>query len=121
MLTPLPVHEFDFDATLRRLGGVAVVIFTSPWCGACRAVKRALSQLECDTLAREGTSSALHLLEVDAGESAGLTADLEVFHLPAMFVFKDAEFHGALHAPPRADALARALVDLLAAPRQEPP
>lgn len=116
-----PVHELDFDATLRRLGGVCVVVFTSPWCGACKAAKRALASLTEAALAPAGAVGPLHLLEVDAGESAGLTADLEVFHLPALFVYKRGEFHAPLQAPLRVDALARALTEVLAAPPQEPP
>ncbi len=118
---PQPVHELDFDATLRRLGGVALVLFTSPFCGACKAATRALAGLTEAALAPAGATGPLHLLVVDAGESAGLTADLEVFHLPAIFVYQRGEFHGALHAPLREDALSRALAELLAAPPAEPP
>ncbi|MCB9755224.1 MAG: thioredoxin family protein [Myxococcales bacterium] len=107
---------------MRRLGGVALVIITSQWCGACKLVKRALASVDDEALASAGLEpDALHLLELDAVESAGLVADLEVFHLPSMFVYRDGEYHAPLHAPARADALVDALARALAAPPVEPP
>ena len=112
-----PLHELDFYGELAREAGPAVVVFTTPFCGSCKAVKAALALAQEAGKLPEGT----RLYEVDAGESAGLTADLEVFHVPSLFLYRSDEFHAPIHAPPTAGALADAVQAAIAAPPQTPP
>jgi thiol-disulfide isomerase/thioredoxin len=94
-------------------GGDVVLLITSPFCGACKAMRRAVAELPAGIVDR--------ILEADAGASPGLVADLEVFHLPALFLFRDGAFHRAIEAPPRAAALLAALAEAKAGPAREPP
>ncbi len=112
-----PLHELDLPRVLARSPGLALLLFTTPGCGACRAVRAALEHA-----AREGLlPDDLALYELDAGESAGLAADLEVFHLPSLFLFRGDELHAPVHAPPTAGALARAIEVAAAGPARDLP
>ncbi len=102
-----PVDDHDVFQRLATAGD-ALLVITSPFCGACRAMLRALERLPPGTVDRAFIA--------DAGDSSGLVADLEVFHLPALFLFRDGDFHRPIEAPPQVSALVRALAEARAAP-----
>ena len=99
---------------MAKVRGVALVCFTQAGCGTCRHVKTVLENMAT-------AEPALQVFEVRADEESALAREFDVFHLPALFVYLDGEFHAPLHAEPRADALRAALADVIAAPAQEPP
>ncbi|KTS77381.1 thioredoxin [Pseudomonas oryzihabitans] len=90
------------DAVLLAAAGRSLLIFTSAGCSTCR-------------LAREVLPKALlpvdRLYWVDAERSGGLVQRYGVFHLPALFLVRDGEFFGAVHAPLREAPLAAAILD----------
>lgn len=106
-----PLEEIDDHNVHARLRSAsdALVVLTSPFCGACRAMLRALAELSAERVPT--------ILVADVGESPGLAADLEVHHLPALFLFRDGALHRPIEAPPRAPALLAAVV----AAREAPP
>ncbi len=107
------VGQAGFHQDMEKRAGVSLVVFTQVSCGACRALKTVLDDA--------APSPVAHLLEVDALDAAALTAEYDVFHLPAMFVFVHGVFQGPLHAAPNATALQHALDQLLSQPPQDPP
>lgn len=109
--TPLTQH--DYYATLEAQPGRALVVLTSPGCGACRRVKAELLRLAPERAPR--------LFEVDVSESPGVAQALEVFHLPALFLYVDGEFHAPIHAQARAPDLAAAISVAAGNPAQEEP
>lgn len=108
------LDQFDFHHRLEELPGVSLVIFTGPACGACKRLKRVL---EGEPLLFED----LHLFEVDAQRDMALTREFGVFHLPAMFLYRDGTFHRELHSEALAGKLRSAIDTALAAPSQEAP
>ncbi|MCB9762942.1 MAG: thioredoxin family protein [Alphaproteobacteria bacterium] len=106
-----PLTRFNYHETLEQTPGPALVVITSRGCGACRAVKRALVAMR----------EPIALFEVDAGQSPGVAAALEVFHLPAMFLYVDGAFHAPIHAEARAERLREAIHAAAAGPAQEEP
>ena len=108
------LDQFDFHHRLEQLPGVSLVIFTGPACGACKRLKRVLTG---EPLLFEG----VHLFEVDAQRDMALTREFGVFHLPAMFLYRDGAFHCELHSEAVAGKLRRAVDTALAAPPQEAP
>lgn len=107
-----PLHAFD----LRRLEtapGLSLLVVTSVACGACRAIRRAIGELSDGVVDR--------VFEVDAGESPGLVADLEIFHLPALFLYVDGDYHAPVHSEPLPGPLARAITAARLGPAQSPP
>lgn len=108
------ISEFDFYAQLAGQAGLMLLIFTAPGCRSCRVMKGLLREYE---LIRED----LQAWEVDAVENAGLVREYEVFHLPAMFLFRDGHYWRPIETEARAPALHRAVQDALALPPLEPP
>jgi hypothetical protein len=112
---PLPqLDQFEFHHRLARTPGVAIVIFTSRGCASCRAWKPVLADYRRRQLETQ-------VYEVDAERDLALTREFAVFHLPALFLYVNGRFHGALHCVAQADALHAAIEAALAAPAQEPP
>ena len=63
----------------------------------------------------------LQVFEVDAGEDLALTREFEVFHLPAMFLFRDGEYHCELHSEAQPQRLRAEIDEALAGSAQEAP
>jgi len=105
--------EGAFHARLAATSGIAAVLFSAPHCGACRTWKRLLP----DALA----GVADHVFEVDVGEATGIARYYGIFHLPAVTLYRDGQFHAELQCEARTAAIREAAVRLLAeAAREEP-
>lgn len=85
----LELTDFDIDQQLLALGGVSLVVFISVGCSSCRWARARLPELELPID---------RLCWVDAGDNGGAVQRYQVFHLPALFVVRDGEFHGALQS-----------------------
>ncbi|NWG38556.1 MAG: thioredoxin family protein [Hydrogenophilaceae bacterium] len=105
--------EFDFHARMAATGGIALVMFSGPDCGACRRMEKHLPQWLSDY--------ADHFYKVDVQRSTALARAYEVFHLPALFVFVDGHYHGPLHAEAAPAPLIAALGKLISEPAREEP
>ena len=97
------LDEFTLHKRLAEQPGVSLVLFTSPACGACRSVERLLPS---------AAPATARLFKVDVRQAQALARAYEVFHLPALFLFRDGRYHAAL---------GRALAEALARPAQEEP
>ena len=82
-MTLRALHGLDVIRTLHGAQGTHLLLLTSPACGACAAVRRALAGME--------PIAGLHALEVEAASAPGLVEELEVFHLPAIWLWRDGE------------------------------
>jgi hypothetical protein len=106
------LSDLDADHRLLDLSGTSLVIFTSTGCASCRWAREHLP----------GAGLPVErLCWIDAGNNGGLVQRYEVFHLPALFVVRDGNFHGALHSSLRRDDLIQALDRALARPAEELP
>jgi thioredoxin-like negative regulator of GroEL len=114
MNTLQQLTQFDLHHRLAEVAGTAVVCFTAAGCGSCRQMKRALAELR-------RARSDLAMFEVDAQHEAGLTREFGVFHLPALFLFRDGEYHRPVEAQPLPGPLAAAIDAALDAPPLEAP
>jgi len=108
-----PLGEGEFHDRLSRIMGLAVVLFSTPHCGACRAWKALLPRALGETAAR--------LFEVDVAQATGIARYYDIFHLPTIYLYRDGHFHAELQAEARIDAIRSATQSLLAAPAQEEP
>ena len=109
-----PISEFDFYAQLAKQSGLLLLVFTAPDCRICRVMKGLLREYE---LIRDD----LQVWEADAVENGGLVREYEVFHLPALFLFRDGRYWRPVETEARAPALHRAVEDALALSPLEPP
>jgi len=105
--------EGEFHARLAAVSGVAVVLFSAPHCGACRAWKQLLPQ------ALAGLAHAL--FEVDVSEATGVARYFGIFHLPTLYLYRDGRFHAELQCEARREAIQQVVLGLLAAPAQDEP
>lgn len=106
--------QFDYHHTLSDTPGDALVMFTTSACGACRQFKQLL-QNHTDKL------GALTVFEVDAEQESALTRAFDVFHLPALFLYRDGKFHAPLHCTAKLSALQQAIAFAYDQPPQEEP
>jgi thioredoxin-like negative regulator of GroEL len=109
------LSQFDFHHTLAATPGTSLVMFGSRDCGSCRHLKRVFTEMS------QSPDNTLSLFEVDAQRDTALAREFEVFHLPAMFLFQDGEYHCELHSPAQPEALQRNVARALAQPAQEAP
>lgn len=108
------LEQFEFHHVLEETPGLSLVILTTPACGSCRRFKEVLS----DYLERYGD---LNVFEVDAERDLAITREFEVFHLPALFLFVNGQYHGTVQCEAHPERLRAAIQALLAAPAEEAP
>lgn len=89
IVTEFELTDLDADQQLLAWRGVSLVIFTGEGCASCRWARRELPRLDLPVD---------RLCWIDAGRNGGLVARYEVFHLPALFVVRNGNFHGAVQA-----------------------
>ncbi|MCU0940702.1 MAG: thioredoxin family protein [Burkholderiaceae bacterium] len=95
------------------LPGRVLLMFGSRACGTCRAAQARVPSLA------EGRVDAL--VYIDAEVQTALVREYEVFHLPAMFLFRAGRYHAVLHAPLMPTEFGQAIDAALAGPAQEAP
>lgn len=108
-------HLLDESSYHRRLAvtpGIALVLFGSPGCGACRAAEQRLP-----VAAPPGTA----LFKVDVQRATALARAFDIFHLPDLFLYRNGRFHARLRCEISAPVLAAALDQALAQPAEEEP
>ena len=108
------LSELEFYSTLADSVAPSIVFFTKSGCSACRLWQRLL-----DELLQE--QKDLQVYEVDAEQNMGLIHEYELFHLPALFLFVNGEFHCELQTEARLSNLLAAIDVALAAPAEEAP
>lgn len=108
------LNDHEFYNTLADTKGPSIVFFTKPGCSSCRLWKRLLGEL---LLQRDD----MHVYQVDAEQNMALSHEYELFHLPALFLFVDGEFHCELQSEARLAHLQDALDVALDSPAEEAP
>ncbi len=63
----------------------------------------------------------VHVFELDAAEGSRAVHALRVFHLPALFLYREGAFHAPVDAPATREAMSHALLDAWEAPPVEEP
>lgn len=105
--------EGEYHRRLAATRGVAVVLFSAPHCGACRAWRQLLP------LALAGVADSFR--EVDVSEATGVARYFGIFHLPTVYLYRNGQFHAELQCAAQRDAIRETACRLLATPAQEEP
>jgi thioredoxin 1 len=108
------LDQFNFHHTLAETAGVSLVYFTAAACGACKQLKWVFDH-------HPQEFALLNLFEVDAEREMALTHEFGLFHLPALFLYNDGEFHSEIQAEPLPHTLLAAIESALAQPPCEAP
>mgnify|MGYP001138005293 CR=1 FL=1 len=107
-----PLDEFNYHPRLTATDGLAVVMFSSPTCGTCRQVERLLPT---------ASPPAIKLFHVDVQRNLGLARAFDLFHLPALFLYRNGHYHARLNTDVTPTGLRQAIDRALAAPAEEEP
>ena len=105
--------EGAFHTRLAATSGLAVVLFSAPHCGACRAWKQLLPTALAD--------QARAFYEVDVSEATGVARYFDIFHLPTVYLYRDGQFHAELQCEARPETIKLTAQQLLHAPAQDEP
>jgi thioredoxin 1 len=105
--------EGAFHTRLDTTSGLAVVLFSAPHCGACRAWKKLLPSALAD--------QARVFYEVDVSEATGVARYFDIFHLPTVYLYRDGQFHAELQCEARSEIIKLTAHQLLNAPAQDEP
>ncbi len=108
------LDQFEYHHTVPQTQGIALVLFRKQGCGACAHWEHLLRKY------RE-FHPAITLYQVDVGSEPALVHELELFHLPAIFLYVDGQFHAEIQTEARLSRLEQAIQQALAAPPQEAP
>lgn len=108
------LNDHGFYDALAETTGPSIVFFSKPGCSSCHLWKRLLGEL---LQLRED----IHVFQVDAEQNMALSHEYELFHLPALFLFVDGEFHCELQSEARLMHLQAALDVALNSPAEEAP
>jgi thioredoxin 1 len=108
------LNEHEFYNRLAETLGPCIVFFTKPGCSACRAWKLLLN----DLLQHRHD---ITVYQIDAEQNMALSHEYELFHLPALFLFVNGEFHRELQAEARMPHLLTVLNAALVAPAEDAP
>jgi thioredoxin-like negative regulator of GroEL len=108
-----PLTEFDYHHTLARTPGASLVLFSSPDCGTCRKVEKLLPAAVGDTIRA--------CYKVNVQQATALARQYDLFHLPALFLYKDGHFHAALQSEVTPEKLRVAIEAALGQPAEEEP
>ncbi|MGD8515245.1 MAG: thioredoxin family protein [Granulosicoccaceae bacterium] len=114
MATLEPLNQFEFHHHLQTQPGISMVVFTSPRCASCKAIKQAIHDYT-------DTDLPVSFYEIDAVAESALVNEFGVQLLPAMYLFLEGQFHCELHAQPLPGALAAAIRAALQQPAMEAP
>lgn len=107
------LDQFSFHSTLAETSGPALVFFSAAACSACRHWKRLLEAFSL--------SDHLPVFEIDAGLDQALAQEFELFHLPALFLFVDGEYHRPIQSEATLTQLRAAIATARALPAEEAP
>lgn len=110
----IKLDEFNYHHDISANSGVSLVFFTGPDCGSCHHLRRVLTHyLEL--------YNDLSVFEVDAAASAALVNEFNIFHLPAMFLYKGGHYHCEFHSEALPAKIHQAVKQALALPAEEEP
>lgn len=108
------LNDHNFYNALGETTGPSIVFFSKPGCSSCHLWKRLLEELLQQR-------DDIQIFEVDAEQNMALSHEYELFHLPAMFLFLNGEFHCELQSEARLPDLQTALEVALDSPAEEAP
>ena len=109
-----PLSQFDFYQRLEQSPGVSLVFFSADNCASCHYWEQLLWQYKA---AHPDTN----VFRVDAATDQALVEEFEIFHLPAIYLFMEGQFHSEIQCEAKLDVLAQEIHKLEQMPAKEMP
>jgi thioredoxin 1 len=108
------LDQFDFHHRVGDTRGPALVLFHTPGCASCRHWKRLLADYA-------GLHGNITLYQVDVQQDMALAHEFGLFHLPALFLFMNGQFHCEFQSEAHMGSLHTALNAAIGAPPEDAP
>jgi thioredoxin 1 len=108
------LSQSDLHHRIAENPAPTIVFFRSDACSSCRHLHKILEQVH-----RHRPDWLVY--EVDAQAEIGLTREFEIFHLPAIFLFKQGDFHCEISCEASPSAVEEAVTEAMRQPAQEAP
>ena len=106
--------DLNFHQTLADVTGATLVVVSAAHCGACKQLKAVLQTYQT-------AEYALPIFEVDAVMNGGIVQALAIFHLPALFLYIDGQYHRQIQCEATLPALQTAIQQALIQAAEEEP
>lgn len=108
------LNAHNFHHALSEGTGISLVFFTHAGCSSCRAWHELL-------LLFQQQNPAINLYHVNAQEEMALTNEFEIFHLPALFLYNNGEYHAPFECVADLQSIDNKISELLAQPGMDMP
>lgn len=106
--------QFNFYPEIEQTNGLSLVYFSAPGCASCRHLSTVLIQVQ-------QRRDDISIFVVDAQQDQALVSEYEVFHLPALFLFKAGHYHAEIICEARISSIEQAIDAANAAEAEEAP
>ena len=94
--------QFNFYSEIEETSGHSLVYFSAHACSSCKHLTMVLNELHQH-------DASLSIFKIDAQQDQALVSEYDVSHLPALFLFKDGQFHAELSCESRPDSILRCI------------
>ncbi|MDH5393634.1 MAG: thioredoxin family protein [Gammaproteobacteria bacterium] len=94
--------QFDFYPEIEATRGLSLIYFSAHACSSCLHLSHLLTEMAKN-------QPELSIFKVDAQQDQALVAEYEVFHLPALFLFKQGQYHAQLVCEARSSSILNAI------------
>ncbi len=112
--TFVALDQFNFHQKISETENIAIAMFEKQGCSSCHHWKKLLYDYKND-------HSNTDLFIVDAESEAALAQEFDIFHLPALFLYKAGVFHSELQCEGKQSCLKQTITERLNAPPNEAP
>lgn len=106
--------QFDFYPQIEQTKGLSLIYFSAHFCASCQHLTHILTQLADE-------QEEVSIFQVDAQQDQALVAEYEVFHLPAMFLFNNGQYHAQLQCEARIPSILNAIKQAKEHPAEDAP
>lgn len=108
------LNQFEYHHVLEASSGTVLVLFTSQSCPSCRGWRRILAGYRA-------RNPQVRVFEVDCEQELALVREFDVFHLPAIFLYHNGNFHRQLQCNANLEILKTCISDALQQAPEESP
>lgn len=106
--------QFNFYPEIEETQGLSLVYFSAHACSSCRHLTQVLSQLAIK-------QPELSIFNVDAQQDQALINEYDIFHLPALFLFLEGQYHSELSCEANTSSIMSCINIARQQPAQEAP
>lgn len=97
-----PLTQFNFYSEIESTSGLSLIYFSASACSSCKHLTTILTEM-----AKKQPS--LTIFKIDAQHESALVSEYEVLNLPALFLFKQGQYHAEISSQARSASILNAI------------